>query len=214
MKTIPNGLFITFEGPDKAGKSSQIKLLGQKLRHLGYAVLETREPGGTLLGEELRRLVMQFCSEGIAPEAELLLFGASRAQLVHNFLLPQLAAGKIILCDRFAASTTAYQGGARHLDAAFIAAMHQFSLQSRWPNLTFLLDLSVEESFRRMHAAQDNKAANDRFEDQDKKFHQMVREAFLQIARDNPQRVKVLDATQAIEVISAQIYQEVARVLA
>lgn len=211
MKTIPKGLFITFEGPDKAGKSTQIKLLEQKLHCQGYEVLVTREPGGTLLGEELRRLVMQFRAEGIAPGAELLLFGASRAQLVHNFLLPQLAAGKIILCDRFADSTTAYQGGARHLDAGFIAALHQFSLQGRWPDLTFLLDLSVEESFRRLQAACTGK--HDRFEEEDRKFHHQVREAFLQIARDNPQRVRVLDASQQIEVLAEQIYQEVARVL-
>ncbi len=212
MKTIPQGLFITFEGPDKAGKSTQIKLLGERLRQQGYETLETREPGGTSLGEELRRLVMQFRNEGIAPGAELLLFGASRAQLMHNFLRPQLAAGKIILCDRFVDSTSAYQGGARHLNAAFIAELHQFTLQGRWPDLTFLLDLSVEESFHRLQAT--NPKQTDRFEDEDRKFHQRVRESFLQIARDHPQRIKILDATQEISVLAEQIYAEVARVLA
>lgn len=213
MKIHPGGLLLTFEGPDKAGKTTQIKRLADRLRTLGYGVTETREPGGTPLGEELRRLVMQYKGETIAPACELLLFGASRAQLMQHVILPRLAAGEIVLCDRFIDSTTAYQGGARAMDQAFIQAMHALTLQGRWPDRTFLLDLSVAESSRRLDAVLGNSNAHDRFEQEKQNFHEAVRQAFLDIARDCPERVRRLDASLSPDAVSALVWQEVTRVL-
>ncbi|MFA6930137.1 MAG: dTMP kinase [Lentisphaeria bacterium] len=213
MKTIPGGLLITFEGPDKAGKSTQIKWLADNLRAQDYKVTETREPGGTQLGEEIRRLVLQFKNENIASEAELLLFGASRAQLVRNLIWPELQQGNIVLCDRFADSTTAYQGEARGLDRKFIRAMHDFSLGGRWPDLTFFLDIEIQESFRRLRAGKPDLIDDDRFEEEDRNFHQAVRNGFLKLAQENPQRIRQLDATLPIQELAEQIFQEVCHVL-
>jgi dTMP kinase len=213
VKTISGGLLITFEGPDKAGKSTQIKLLAEHLRNLGYKVTETREPGGTPLGEEIRRLLLQFKNESISDEAELLLFGASRAQLVRKLIGPELQQGNIVLCDRFADSTTAYQGEARGLDLEFIRAMHEFSLGGRWPDLTFFLDLDVNESFRRLRKVKPDLLDDDRFEEEDKHFHQNVRNGFLKLARENPQRIRHLDATRSISDLAEQILREVCDVL-
>ncbi len=213
LKTISGGLLITFEGPDKAGKSTQLKLLAESLRNRGYKVTETREPGGTPLGEEIRRLVLQFKHESIADEAELLLFGASRAQLVRKLIEPELLQGNIVLCDRFADSTTAYQGEARGLNLDFIRAMHEFSLGGRWPDLTFFLDLDVNESFRRLRKVKPDILNDDRFEEEGRNFHQDVRNGFLKLARENPQRIRHLDATRGISELAEQILQEVCDVL-
>ena len=213
LKTISGGLLITFEGPDKAGKSTQLKLLAESLRNRGYKVTETREPGGTPLGEEIRRLVLQFKHESIADEAELLLFGASRAQLVRKLIEPELLQGNIVLCDRFADSTTAYQGEARGLNLDFIRAMHEFSLGGRWPDLTFFLDLEVNESFGRLRKVKPDILNDDRFEEEGRNFHQDVRNGFLKLARENPQRIRHLDATRGISELAEQILQEVCDVL-
>lgn len=213
LKTISGGRLITFEGPDKAGKSTQLKLLAESLRNLGYKVTETREPGGTPLGEEIRRLVLQFKHESIADEAELLLFGASRAQLVRKLIEPELQQGNIVLCDRFADSTTAYQGEARGLNLDFILAMHEFSLGGRWPDLTFFLDLEVNESFRRLRKVKPDLLNDDRFEEEGRNFHQDVRNGFLKLARENQQRIRHLDATRGISELAEQILQEVCNVL-
>jgi len=213
LKTISGGLLITFEGPDKAGKSTQLKLLAESLRNRSYKVTETREPGGTPLGEEIRRLVLQFKHESIADEAELLLFGASRAQLVRKLIEPELLQGNIVLCDRFADSTTAYQGEARGLNLDFIRAMHEFSLGGRWPDLTFFLDLEVNESFRRLRKVKPDILNDDRFEEEGRNFHQDVRNGFLKLARENPQRIRHLDATRGISELAEQILQEVCDVL-
>ncbi|MDD3954474.1 MAG: dTMP kinase, partial [Lentisphaeria bacterium] len=194
-------------------KSTQLKLLAESLRNRGYKVTETREPGGTPLGEEIRRLVLQFKHESIADEAELLLFGASRAQLVRKLIEPELLQGNIVLCDRFADSTTAYQGEARGLNLDFIRAMHEFSLGGRWPDLTFFLDLEVNESFRRLRKVKPDILNDDRFEEEGRNFHQDVRNGFLKLARENPQRIRHLDATRGISELAEQILQEVCDVL-
>ncbi|MGN0867800.1 MAG: dTMP kinase [Oligosphaeraceae bacterium] len=210
----PN-LFITFEGADKAGKSTQILRLEERLLAAGKSVLRTREPGGTPLGEELRSLVMVCRQEKLANETELLLFAASRAQLLRETIWPALQEGKTVLCDRFADSTTAYQGFARGMDRAFLETLHQFTVGGRWPDLTFLLDLPVEESFRRLHRVlQETHGENDRFEEEGRLFHQRVREGFLAVAQANPQRVVVLDATRPPEELSREIWETVQRRMA
>ena len=206
------GLFITFEGADKAGKSTQILQLEKRLLASGRPVLRTREPGGTPLGEELRNLVMQCRKERIADETELLLFAASRAQLLRETIWPALQEGKTVLCDRFADSTTAPQGYARGMDMDFLERLHGFTVDNRWPDLTFLLDLPVEEGFRRLRQVlQETAAPGDRFEEEGRLFHQRVREGFLQVARKFPGRFVVLDAMRPADELSQEIWACVER---
>lgn len=214
-RTIQGGFFVTFEGPEGAGKTTQIELLNRVLSARGYAVTVTREPGGTRLGERLRELIKHFDDpEGVAPEAELLLFGASRAQHVRLVIGPHLARGGIVLCDRFADSTTVYQGLARGLDPAFIAAMHRFTLGTRWPDLTFVMDLDVDAGFER--ARQRQLAAPgpaDRIEAESRPFHEAVRRGFLELAAREPGRVRVIAAAAAPDVVHARILEELDRAL-
>ncbi len=200
-------LFITFEGLDKAGKSTQIKLLEQRLRDSGHAVLCTREPGGTALGEDIRSLVMKNRQEAISDETELLLFAASRAQLLREAIWPALERGAVVLCDRFADSTVAYQGYGRGMDLDFLRRLNSFTLQDRWPDLTFLLDLTVEESFRRLgKVLKETAAESDRFELQGQIFHQKVRQGFLDVAKENPGRIHRMDATLPPQEIADRIW--------
>jgi len=203
------GLFITFEGPEGAGKSTQISLLADVLRSRGRHVLTTREPGGTPLGEELRRLVKHFDGpDGVSPEAELLMFGASRAQLMRRVILPHLAEGGVVLCDRFADSTTVYQGLARGLDAAFIERLHEFTLGHRWPDLTILLDVPVEVGFARAHARSAG-GPTDRIEAESRAFHEAVRQGFLTLAKRHPERFRVLSGEAEPAAIHARILETV-----
>lgn len=203
-------LFITFEGLDKAGKSTQIRLLEQRLRDNGHAVLCTREPGGTALGEDIRSLVMKNRQEAISDETELLLFAASRAQLLREAIWPALERGAVVLCDRFADSTVAYQGYARGMDLDFLRRLNSFTLQDRWPDLTFLLDLTVEESFRRLgKVLKETAAESDRFEIQGQTFHQKVRQGFLDAAQEHPERIRRIDATLPPQEIADRIWDAV-----
>jgi dTMP kinase len=186
------GIFITFEGPEGAGKTTQIELLAEVLRARGMNVLTTREPGGTPLGEELRELIKHFGGpDAVCDEAELLMFGASRAQLMAHVIQPHLDGGGVVLCDRFADSTTVYQGTARGLDADFIERLHEFTLGHRWPDLTFLLDVPVDVGFARAHA----RAAGgpvDRIEAESRQFHEAVRQGFLDLAKRHAERFRIL----------------------
>jgi dTMP kinase len=202
-----SGLLITFEGPEGAGKSTQINLLADVLRARGRDVLTTREPGGTPLGEELRRLVKHFGGpDSVCDEAELLLFGASRAQLMDHVIRPHLAKGGVVLCDRFADSTTVYQGVARGLDTAFIERLHEFTLGHRWPDLTFLLDVSIEIGFARAHARSAG-GPGDRIEAESRQFHQAVRQGFLDLAKQHPERFRVLSGEAEPADIHRQILE-------
>jgi dTMP kinase len=213
-KRIKNGLFITFEGPEGSGKSTQIQRLQNTLVEAGYDVLLAREPGGTPLGEELRRLIKHFGGpEAVCPEAELLLFGASRAQLMRQRLEPHLSAGGVVLCDRFADSTTVYQGVARGLEFEFIEKMHAFTLRGRWPDLTLLLDIDVETGFRRTRRRNADGKPEDRFEAEPRAFHQRVRAGFLQLAGQYPQRLQVVDAAAAPDEVANRIREIVYRAL-
>ncbi len=209
-----NGFFVTLEGPEGAGKSTQGRLLAEALRQKGYDVLETREPGGTPLGEQLRHLIKHFGDpESVCPQAELLMFGASRAQLMQNVVLPHLHTGGIVICDRFADSTTVYQGCARELDPAFIEQMHQFTIGNRWPDLTLLLDLHIDTGFRRSHARSGSTAPSDRIEAEPNAFHTAVRNGFLKLAHAHPERIKTVDASASAEVVHQEIMEIVARAL-
>ena len=212
MQMMKKGLFITFEGPDGSGKSTQLRMLAEWLEQQNKQVYLTREPGGTRLAEKIRGLLLDKTDEPVSPEAELLLFGASRAQHVRQVILPFLENGGIVLCDRFLDSTTAYQGYARGLDMTFINQLHQFCVCGRMPDLTFLLDLPLEEGRRRVAQRQGENL--DRMEAENSRFHQAVRDGFLTIARQEPARVKVIDARQSVQAIAQTIRQEVENALA
>ena len=203
-----SGLFITFEGLDKAGKTTQIARLAARLEQRGYTVTSTREPGGTPLCEEIRQLLMKKQSEQLVDEAELLLFSASRAQLLRERIWPELAAGHVVLCDRFADSTTAYQGYARGMDLEFIRHLNAYAIGNRWPDLTLFLDLTVDESFRRLGKVLDTtKAEVDRFEIESRRFYEQVRKGFQELAAGHPERIVTLDAAQTVDALDEQIWK-------
>lgn len=198
------GLFITFEGTEGCGKSTQIRKLSTRLRHLGYRVLSTREPGGTPVGESIRHLLkFSKSSSKMLSETELLLFAASRAQLVREMILPALRQGKIVLCDRFVDSTTVYQGIARKLNMRFIAALNAFATAGRHPDLTLVFDVNARLGLER--AKRKTKTA-DRMETQANSFYEAVRRGFLRLAKQDPTRVKVVNASASLEETSTTVW--------
>lgn len=194
-------LFITVEGIEGAGKSSNIAFTENLLRSHGHEVLLTREPGGTPLGEELRELLLGHKHDGMNDLTELLLMFAARAEHLHSKILPALEEGRWVICDRFTDATYAYQGGGRQLDTTAIATLENLVQGSRRPDLTLLLDLPVETGLAR--AAK--RSEPDRFERQKLEFFQRVRDAYLQIARQQPGRVKVIDASPDLDLVQEQI---------
>lgn len=197
------GFFITFEGSEGCGKSTQIYLLADQFRQAGREPLLIREPGGTPAGELIRHL-LQHAPEGenLVPEAELLLFAASRAQLVREKILPALEAGRIVISDRFFDSTTVYQGVARRIPADDTARINAFAVGDCLPDVTFVLDLDRETSLARMRAG---KRELDRIERESEEFFAAVRTGYLELAKKNPARVVLLDASRSVETLSTEI---------
>jgi dTMP kinase len=211
------GVLLSFEGGEGCGKTTQIELLAGVLRERGHEVVITREPGGTPLGLALRRILLhpelkqeleQQAAAPLATKAELLLMLADRAQHIQAVIAPSLQAGQIVLCDRFADSTTAYQGHGRGFDLAEIARLNAFVCGACMPQLTFVLDLPVTVGLRRAQERRGT-AAVDRFEAESVAFHERVRSGFLQIARAEPERVCILDANQSIDVVQRAILEKV-----
>lgn len=202
------GKFITFEGGEGAGKSTQISLLAQRLAATGSTVLRLREPGGTPLGERMREALKR-PGEAISPAAEALLFAACRAQLVAEAVAPALARGEVVLCDRFADSTVAYQSGGRGLDRALVESANRLACGAVRPNLTVLLDLAPERGLGR--ASVRDQGRSDRFEALDAEFHRRVRAAYLALAVAEPARFAVFDASRPAEELSDDIWNEVTR---
>ncbi len=201
------GLFISFEGSEGCGKSTQIRRLAERLEAAGHAVRQTREPGGTPLGEAIRGLLQHDpAGEGMTPEAELLLFAASRAQLTRRFIAPALERGEIVLCDRFMDSTTVYQGVARRLDPLSVAAINTFAVDTVEPQLTLLLDLDAETGLARARAASEQ---TDRMERESIDFFNAVRNGYLQIAAADPERIQVIDAGQSVEAVEQAVWTAV-----
>ncbi|MDG1242036.1 MAG: dTMP kinase [Opitutae bacterium] len=202
------GLFITFEGTEGCGKSTQINALAARLQNQGQQVLQTREPGGTPLGEAVRNLLQHDkAGAGMSPEAELLLFTASRAQLTRERILPAIAKGEIVLCDRFMDSTTVYQGVARQIDSQAVAAINRFAVGEARPDLTILIDLSPEVGMARVHARCDGEL--DRIEQEAIEFFQAVRTGYLKLAESEPERFLVLDGSASVETLERQIWAAV-----
>jgi dTMP kinase len=194
------GLLVTFEGGDGAGKSTLMKGLHRILEERGESVISTRAPGGTAVGEKIRSLLLQKESL-LSDRCELFLFLADRAQHMQQVIFPALVEGKIILCDRFNDSTIAYQGLARELDLALVRSFCHFATEGKEPDLTFYLDLSPEIGLQRtLHKT----GEKDRMESEPLSFHEKIRQAFLQIAQDEPRRVRVLDATNPPETLLQQ----------
>jgi dTMP kinase len=205
-----NGVFITFEGGEGCGKSTQIERLAARLRKSGRTVLVTREPGGTDTGEQIRH-VLQYSKQSAAmvPETELLLFAASRAQLVREVILPALKAGMVVLSDRFFDSTTVYQGVARRLDAGTVEQINRFAIGEALPDLTVLIDLDPKVGLERARGRE----LFDRMENLSLTFHQKVRQGYLELARGEPARVRVVDGSGDLDAIEQEIWRLVSHVL-
>ena len=202
-------LFITFEGGEGCGKSLQTRLLYRKFNRLNLPAVLIHEPGSTALGEKLTRLLKWARSTSISPMAELMLFNASRAQLLDEVVRPALKAGKIVICDRYADSTVAYQGYGRGVDIETIKNVNGLATGTLKPDLTVLLDISPEEGFARKSGQEP-----DRFMQEDKVFHRRVRKGYLKLAVDEPRRWLVIDAGLPKEKITQIIWEKVSNLLA
>jgi dTMP kinase len=183
-------LFITFEGSEGCGKSTQAKALWRKLYRMGIPALLTHEPGGTALGNQLRHVLKKGQQDKISPLAELFLFAACRIQLVTEVIRPNLQQGKAVICDRFADSTTVYQGYGRGLDLETVRKINELATQGIKPNLTIWLDIPTQKGLGRKQYS-----TNDRFESEDIAFHDKIRDGYLKLAAEEPERWLVIDAT-------------------
>jgi dTMP kinase len=210
-----NGLFISFEGTEGSGKTTQIELLASRIQAMGRVVRVIREPGGTPIGEEIRHTLKHSPSNhAMTPEAELLLLCASRAQLVREIVRPALASGQIILSDRFYDSTMAYQGYGRGLDLQQIATMTDFAVGPTRPNLTLLLFVPLEVSESRRSSRQAGKeSVRDRIEEAGRQFFQRVEMGYKEIAAREPGRIQWIDATRDVGQIQADVWAACGRLL-
>lgn len=197
--------FITFEGGDGTGKTTQIRALGEYLTAKGRPCLLTREPGGTALGGLIRKVLLETGDHQIAPPAELFLYLADRAQHVREIVLPAVQGGKIVLCDRFTDSTVAYQGYGRGIDLGLLRKLNDVADQGCRPDLTFLLDCPVDVGLARTARRGPKRSSADRFEREDMEFHEKVRAGFLEMARAEPKRFRVIDALRPIDEIALEI---------
>lgn len=202
-------LFITFEGGEGCGKSVQAKALYDRLAQLAVPVVLTHEPGGTALSQNVGRWLKEAGNSGISPLAEVLLFNASRTQLIDEVIRPELERGKVVICDRYTDSTIAYQSYGRGLDLKIVTAVNNIATRGLKPDLTILLDIPAEGGLARKRG----KRRWDRFEQEDIAFHQRVREGYLKLAASEPARWLVVNATQSKEEIAEIIWQKVRKLL-
>ena len=204
-------MFITFEGPEGSGKTTHVQALSVFLRQQGYPdVVVTREPGGTAIGDQIREILLDFHNQAIRPETEVLLFSASRAQLVREVIQPALARGAIVICDRFADSTLAYQGYGYGLDLEALQVITRFATQGLVPDLTIYLDIDVAAGLQRKRAVRqrDTRAWN-RLDQQTLDFHQRVRAGYLELVALEPARWLVVDAARPLSEIQQEIFEQV-----
>lgn len=207
------GAFITFEGPDGSGKSTQIELLVDHLRLKGWDVLTTREPGGTPIGDQIRKVLHDVANTEMVFEAEILLYSASRAQLVGQAIRPALAQGAVVLSDRYADSTIAYQGYGRGLDLAVLRRITDFATGGLTPDLTIFLDVPVELGLERKRLAlMQHSGEWNRLDQEDVGFHRRVRQGYLELAAAEPTRWLIVDASPTVEEIQRRIREAVNKV--
>lgn len=206
------GVFITFEGVDGSGKTTQLRLLGERLRHEGRPVVETVEPGGTAIGNQIRRILLDPANQELDSVAELLLYFASRAQNVEETIRPALAAGRIVLCDRFTDSTLVYQGCGRGLGADTVLALDRVACRGLTPDLTVLIDIDLENSLARAHARNAAPAASGaetRMDEQPVEFHRKVRDAYLALAEKERGRFHVIDGRHDTATVAEAVWRAV-----
>jgi dTMP kinase len=221
---MASGLFIVFDGSEGAGKSTQVSLLRQRLEAAGRDVLLVRDPGSTRIGEQVRAILLDPRNDDMAMRCEMLLYMAARAQMMSETILPALAAGQTVISDRFVSSTLAYQLGGDGLTATEIRAVADIAINSRWPDLTLILDLPVDVSSARVKpkyllpfpGSVQNAAANavkDRIEQRPREYHEKVRQNYLRQAADTPDRYRVVDAGGSIEQVHDEVWSAVSPLL-
>ncbi len=214
------GKFLVFDGPDGCGKTTQMKMLQDVLVDAGIPVLRVREPGGTAIGEQIRELLLSTKTEGMQMTTEMLLYMASRAQLVAQEIVPALAARKVVLADRFASSTIAYQGGGGGLPVEGILAVADVAVAGTWPDLTIVFDLPIEEAMRRLHPLHGARTRpsntlslfeasllHDRIEQRDREYFERVRASYLEQAKRWPDRYRVVDASRTVPQVGREVMQ-------
>lgn len=195
-------MFITFEGIEGCGKSTQLALAAESLRRQGHTVVTTREPGGTPIGEQIRSVLLDTAHGAMTPTTELLLYNASRSQHVDEVIRPAIARGSMVLCDRYADATVAYQGAARRIDLQVLAQLHTIATGNLQPTLTLIFDLPVGVGQRRMTS---RGATPDRLEQEARGFHERVRQGYLALAKHEATRCRVVDASQTIDEVHAAV---------
>ena len=193
-------MFITFEGIDGSGKTTQVELLKLYFENLGKTVITIRDPGSTLISEKIRNILLDSNNLSISPQSETLLFTAARAQIVHEVIKPSLETNKIVICDRFIDSTSAYQGYGRDMNLVNIGYLNKFAMQGVHPNFTFLIDISTQESTNRL-----NKSSLDRMELAGNDFYEKVRAGYIDLVKNFPERIFRIDGSLPIEDIHSKI---------
>src|SRR5579871_4600151 len=208
------GWFITFEGPEGSGKSTQLRMLAARLREAGRRVFETAEPGGTPIGTQIRRVLLDQNNREMGPTTELLLMFACRAQNVEQWILPALGEGQIVLSDRFTDSSLVYQGIARGLGSEVVYELDRIACRGLIPDLTIVIDIDTETGLKRAHARnRRNQDVETRLDEQAIEFHRKVRDAYHQLAVDEPGRVKLIDGGRDENTVAADVWESVTRIL-
>jgi dTMP kinase len=214
LSTTKRGLFITFEGPEGSGKSTQLRRLATRLRSEGRPVLETVEPGGTAIGMQIRRILLDAKNLEMRPTTELLLMFAARAQNVDESILPALSRGEIVLADRFTDSSLVYQGAARGLGAEVVYEIDRIACRGLVPDLTIVVDIATELGLERAHGRnRKTQGIETRIDEQAIGFHRKVRDAYLQLASDEPKRVKLIDGSGSEETVEKDVWHAVVALL-
>jgi len=214
---VARGFFITFEGPDGSGKSTQARLLAERLRREGYQVLESVEPGGTPIGQQIRRIFLDPANQEMRPVTELLLMFACRGQNVEEWILPALEGGKIVVSDRFTDSSIAYQGSGRGLGWETVLTVDRIACHGLVPDLTLCIDIDTETGLARAHSRnllRTGDTSEARIDQQAVEFHHKVRDAYHELARREPARFRVIDGAGSPDEIATKVWNEVARLLA
>lgn len=203
------GLFITLEGPDGSGKSTIIKLLGDYLRNKGIEFIMTREPGGTLIGEEIRHIILDEKNTSMGAETEALLYAAARGQHIHEKILPAMEQGNIVLCDRFTLSSLAYQGVGRDLGIERVKAINDFAIRGVYPDLILFFHVDPELTLNRKLG----KVAGDRLEQEGNDFHRRVYNGYMELLEMYPENIKIIDATKSVKQVLEQSITEIENLL-